>query len=48
MTAYILQLNGIIGENDVIECADLPKGADAEPGWLCGIRPGKSEVGSSQ
>ena len=41
VVAYILQLNGVIGENDHDRRKNTAAGADAEPGWICAICPGE-------
>ena len=34
VSAYVLKLNGIIGDTDEMNADTLPKSQDAEPGWV--------------
>jgi len=43
VTAYILDLNGIVGSNDVIDAQSLPKVRMPEPGRVYPV-PAQSEV----
>ncbi len=49
VVAYILNLNGIIGNDQVMDAKSLAEGEDAEPQRLCGGSPagrGKEDQGS--